>query len=613
MSTFLGTKLTNLDMNEVKLELKKRKKSYDDYDLYVYYKNLLCIEKKKSERKRKKFVQEGREEDAEFEPCNYISSIYRPKKVTKKGLYDYIDDNDNIYEDIVTNELYEDKNNYTDDIRFTFFNESISYSLLRNNDYIDGIPIGINIKMKHNDKREKTYHVSGIRGTSSPGSSHSQPSSPLLPILPQVCPSEKGDHLEENKNDGNKKNKQNADIQDARRDIGPKLPDVFELVRKSIISEGQNYQRVENDYVHMLSHRNHMISVKTKEQKEFKRLINETYRAKNNFEGAFFEKNENRFDQIRKREMSHLRRDFSNRVRDRTDELGKVGGRRIFGNILEENYSDSSYESVHGNVGHEKFFWEVKGNNAQIRNGDTADIFSGNACSDGGKLVSGCLGLFSPCNPSLLHEAEAGTFSEFYCRFFEDGNTTDDKQTNATCPLKDLYLRYSKLLNRHCEDKLSKTELLNLYAPQKNWVQTSNNGNEEENTKNAQNEMYALKNRITFNNDLKKKERFFFFCKMKHNEIKIKNIFSKKEYDEFKELMDRIIVFYPHFYTSDIINDKLNTDVQIRDYQYAKCLYDKLDISHMCPDSTISGNAKPTVDVAFAEIPSFVFETIFYL
>lgn len=158
MCDFLGTKLTNYKLHDIKKEFSKKRKHYDEYDFYVYYKNLLASEKRKKERKEQKKRKHSNEQEKEdeFKPCHYISSIYkRVKNIERKNIYDYIDEDDNIYEDIVTNRNYGEEHNFTDDITFTFFNENLSYTLLRNNNYIDGIPIGVNIKIKK-DIQKKT-------------------------------------------------------------------------------------------------------------------------------------------------------------------------------------------------------------------------------------------------------------------------------------------------------------------------------------------------------------------------------------------------------------------------------------------------------------------------
>lgn len=145
MANFLGTKISDIDLNEVKKELRKKNKNYDEYDLYVYYKKLVDLEKIKNEKKKKR-KRILKEDDEGFKPCNYISSIYnKNKNKITKNIYDYIDQYDNIYEDIYTNDNFQEQNSYTDNINFTFFNDSISYELLRKHNYIDGIPIGIRI------------------------------------------------------------------------------------------------------------------------------------------------------------------------------------------------------------------------------------------------------------------------------------------------------------------------------------------------------------------------------------------------------------------------------------------------------------------------------------
>lgn len=53
MANFLGTKISDIDLNEVKKELRKKNKNYDEYDLYVYYKKLVDLEKIKNEKKKK--------------------------------------------------------------------------------------------------------------------------------------------------------------------------------------------------------------------------------------------------------------------------------------------------------------------------------------------------------------------------------------------------------------------------------------------------------------------------------------------------------------------------------------------------------------------------------
>ncbi|SBT80060.1 conserved Plasmodium protein, unknown function [Plasmodium malariae] len=650
MSDFLGTRITNLDVSEIRKEFSKKRKHFDEYDFYVFYKNLVASDKKRKGKRSKK----SGDKEEEFKPCNYVSSIYKSKKVVKKSIYDYIDDEDNIYEDIVTNENFADDKNFTDNISFTFFNESISYTLLRNNNYIDGIPIGVDLKIKNNNKKESSsrseeknlsQHLTDLSSAATPRGKYDIPPRYIYKnkeedienkgSLPSVryCndklskTNENGQELRKKENTigGNIKMVQKA--QNARKEIGPKLPDIFEEIRKNIGNDNNdNNERNENEYINILSYKNHIILIKMKEQREFEKRIKELYVPKNNFEGAFFQNNANSIYQKKKKEVSSLCNDFSkNTGGHRNLEMGSISGKgsffsadrgdkKMFSHVPDDSYSDSSVENVYASWQHKKLYDEctsaVEAGGGRGGSGVHSRSSSGDSSRRSMQITRAFP--FVMCDPSFLHENEMHICYKLYHFFFyskkKDRKNGGESYRNVE-ELKDLYIRYSKLIRINNEDVLSKNELINLYVPKKNWVQANNSEIGDENCKN---EIYVLKNRINFNNDLKKKNRFCFFCKMKENKIRVKNIFSSKEREEFTELMNKFKIFYLDFYTDQIINEDLNTNFQIYNYEFSKCVYDKLNISNVYKgNANLEKDSTPILCDSFLNIPQFIFESIF--
>ncbi|KJP86344.1 hypothetical protein AK88_04063 [Plasmodium fragile] len=634
MSDFLGTKLTNHDVNEVRREFRKKRKHshYDEYDFYVYYKNLLSEERKKKEKrernKRRKEKEQAEAED-EFKPSNYISSRYkRNEDVTKKGIYDYIDEEDSIYEDIITSGYFDDKENYADDLQFTFFNESVSYALLRNNNYIDGIPIGINIQVANKYMREdvskgdtantidkKDYVTSmgaGTYVTSSPRDEkktrHIETNCIEEPINDDVL---------------------QGDSSKRRKPIGPKLPTIFEQIRHKVGEQTQHStERNENEYINILSSRNRLIAIKMEEQKGFEKLIKDIYKPKNNFEGAFYKKKENSIDQVKKRELDRLRKDFllphqrgihdEGSIEARTQIDITTGRKQMFGQTEYEDYSDSSLEDAYTRSSRRnanKDYAMVLDKKSRQRedsytipyNSFSLDVDSG----DESTFV-----LYS----TGKHHAEEMLLrrSKFYRTLFGSRHVEKPDSRAIEEEIEDLNMRYAKLMNPKMETKLSKSELLELYVPKKSWVQTGSSLTHEE--KEAQNEIYVLKNKINFNNDLKKRYRFYFYCRMKEGKINadgslrkcVENILSPAERAEFEELRGKLKVYYLDFYNREIANEDVNTNFQIQEYEFAQCLCEKLGIlDPAAGDQSGEGMEKRSIVDDFLKIPQFVFDAIF--
>ncbi|CRG95070.1 conserved Plasmodium protein, unknown function [Plasmodium gallinaceum] len=613
MCDFLGSKLTKLDIHEVKKELSKKRKHYDDYDVYVYYKSLLELEKSNKSKKKK-----IADEEEEFKPCNYISSIYKSKRLKKKTIYDYIDKNDSIYDDIVTNINFLEGKNYTDDITLTFFNESLSYTLLRNNNYIDGIPIGVKVKEKEHLKQSSFTNDDNknvLCSFHSPSVSYSSSYSVSTSRL----------KLEENfTNDLNKKNKSidkkneketyeikeklkyerdknkymiKEETKNIRKEMGPKLPQIFEAVRKSIGNEtcniNKNYERYENAYVNILSHRNNMISIKMKEQKEFEKYIKEIYKPKNNFEGAFFDEYKNNAEKKKTKsyllDTNFLENEkgniMINDLNKHSNNYFSIEDEQILEKIHDYSYLDSYLEDdidLKDKKLYEKYLRDME----KVKNKNN-NIFE----------------LYDP----FTQKQETYEYSNFYDSLYKSNIKNLDNNNINSEKVKDLYSHYYKLINLNKDEQINKDELINLYMPKKNWVHFSNYENEN----NSQNKIYDLKRKVNFNNDIKKKNRFIFFCKIKENNIKIKNIFNIKELEEFNELMKQLKIYDFDFYTKEIINEDLNTNFQIENYDFSKYIYEKLNISNVYNKNKDPKKTLPKIDFFF-KIPQFVFETIFY-
>lgn len=264
MNDFLGTRISDYEIEDAKKEFRRKRKHYDEYDFYVYYKDLLSLERKKRRRKElRKVERENQElEEEEFKPCNYISSIYKRNKIKQKNIYDYIDKNDNIYEDLMIHNSFLEKENKEDDISFSFFNESISYSLLRNHNYIDGIPIGVNIE---NYNLMKKYM---IRKSSSIDQSNE------LNVFGKDYKT--GITEEKPMHEINEKSQRDA--------MQPELPQIFEYMKIQFAEEMKEYSTNvkdrENPYIKLLSYKNKLISQKIEEQKEFTRRINKLFFSK---------------------------------------------------------------------------------------------------------------------------------------------------------------------------------------------------------------------------------------------------------------------------------------------------------------------------------------------
>ncbi|GAW82209.1 hypothetical protein, conserved [Plasmodium gonderi] len=697
---FLGTKLTNHDVDEIRKEFREKRKYHgDEYDFYVYYKKVLAEEKKKKEKKEwRKKRKEKEQRDEEFKPCNYISSIYKTKvDIKKKNIYDYIDEEDSIYQDIVTSAQFDDKIYYPDDITFSLFNESVSYALLRNNNYIDGIPIGVDIKRK-NKFLQKNYSQSDNTNESNPHNhvifpSNRKETSPSPKSLPPNDDDNLGTHAEkkytnESKADNEKgKDKlKKKSIEQKKRDesekdvlfennylttcnqIGPKLPDIFEEIRHQIGKETNSFERHENEYIKILSLRDRVISMKMKEEKQFEKLIKESYKPKNNFEGAFYEKNPNSIDQIKKRELNSLRKDFFFSTHEMDSYNGgrkeymeqideKITGRKKqkFGIIEYEDYSDSSLEDFYISSSRKKALEDYSmiqerekkqsaNNNSRSAipyndssrsaipyNDSSRSAIPYNDSSRSGIPYndSSRSGIpyndssrseipFVLCNTEIEHKDAMVLYSKFYRTLFQNRNINEYLNYTPSEELEDLKTQYSKLINPSGEAKLSKRELMNLYVPKKMWVHANSR---IEDDKNVQNEIYALKNKINFNNDLKKKHRFYFYCKMKEKDTSMgigmsidtsmRHILGPAECEEFSELRRKLKVYYLDFYTKEIINEDLSTNFQMQEYEFDTCVCSKLGISDVGQDDKNGKGTKPTIVEDFLKIPKFVFEAIF--
>ncbi|CRH01728.1 conserved Plasmodium protein, unknown function [Plasmodium relictum] len=611
MCVFLGSRFTKHEIHEAKKELSKKRKHYDDYDVYVYYKNLLELEKKKKNKKRK-IVED------EFEPCNYISSIYKSKKIKKKTIYDYIDKDDNIYEDIVTNENFGEEKNYSDDINFTFFNESLSYALLRNNNYIDGIPIGVNVKEKNNfmksiytndDNKNALCHFpspsisysSSCTASSSSYLKYEEKFTNDLNLEDKGINKKYENEINEKKEEFNKikdKSKNKYFIKKKKKnttkEMGPKLPEIFEEIRKNIGNENpnfdKNYKRYENTYVNILSYQNNMISIKMKEQKDFEKQIKEIYKPKSNFEGAFF------------------------------DECGNNTGKmQIKSCILDINFLENEKDIKINDLNkYSNYYFPIEREQKFEKSHDyyyTDSYLEGDADSKDKRLyekyvreiekVKSKNNLFELCDP-FLHKQEICAYSNFYDSLYKNSRKNLDNNNINSGKVKDLYFHYYKLINLNNDEQANKDELIKIYMPKKNWVHFNNYENN-----NSSNNIYDLRRKISFNNDLKKKNRFILFCKTKENNVKIKNIFNIKEFEEFNELMKQLKMYDIDFYKKEIINEDLHTNFQIETYDFSKYICEKLNISNVYGKNKDPKKTELKNDF-FPKIPQFVFEAIFY-
>ncbi|CXJ01453.1 conserved Plasmodium protein, unknown function [Plasmodium berghei] len=678
MANFLGTKISDIDLNEVKKELRKKNKNYDEYDLYVYYKKLVDLEKIKNEKKKKR-KRILKEDDEGFKPCNYISSIYnKNKNKITKNIYDYIDQYDNIYEDIYTNDNFQEQNSYTDNINFTFFNDSISYELLRKHNYIDGIPIGIrineieyynnsnisNFSKNCNKQTESRYKCeSSLQSNKDPNNySQSQDMNYFKTNIDLKCEivEDKEVNLVKHKEKKTYKSnfvekKINKCVENKCREIGPKLPGIFDQVRKNeIIYKENNNERLQNEYLNILSRRNRIISFKLKEQKEFEKKIKEIYKPKNNFEGAFFDKEKTSIKNITKNEFDAIRINFLEHKNDEYDQHKftiyndmKIDGiidnfekKKIFGQVNNyDNYSDSSCEYMHTESDIRKInkhleikdldeemeetraITKMRYNISKERNENIIDnIQYGKERCKISDIEGSIINLFALYDTSNYEKVEVMALLEFYSIFYKSKSKRIDTNNNIISfpnnmndkKMDEIYRQYSKLTNLQNKE-LSKKELINLYAPNKKWTRATTNN--EENESKLENDIDSLKNKINFN-DLKKKNRFLFFCKMKENNNIKKNahIFSKTEYNEFDNLSNMLKIYHLNFYTNNIINDSRhnNTDMKIHNYEFSKSIYEKLTISDMYnKDDNTSKNHEPTLDILFFNIPSFFFITLF--
>lgn len=602
MCDFLGTKLTNYKLHDIKKEFSKKRKHYDEYDFYVYYKNLLASEKRKKERKeqiKRKHSNEQEKED-EFKPCHYISSIYkRVKNIERKNIYDYIDEDDNIYEDIVTNRNYGEEHNFTDDITFTFFNENLSYTLLRNNNYIDGIPIGVNIKIKKDIQKKQSDNN-------------------------QIY-----SHIENNENkEINQKKFKNEDGNNCKerkgnnKIIGPQMPHIFEEIRKQMKNEEHhnfsedNIEHYENKYVSILSYQNYMISIKRKEQKEYDKYIQLTYTPKNNFEGAFYVKNKSDIKEIKNNEFKLLTHDFLHNKMIHNYDVEDC----------ESKYKQNEYrQNKYVQNGHHNKFYDEKINddnkysNNYVKSEDSISLDDKSYDAGFGTLkrrekIKEDTHFVLYKKNSLIKEQDIYTYyKKYYESLFAKINIDKTHKNKNSENFKEIYVLYNKLLNLNKDETLTPNELINLYVPKKSWIQFNNSQNK--NTDNMTNQIYELKNQINFNNDLKKKNRFYFFCKMNENKnVKNKkNIFSIKEMDEFKGLIKKFKTYNPEFYVNEIINEDLNTNFQICDYEFSKVLCEKLNIKNKDHKDNEQNDEKRESKIIddFLKIPQFVFESIF--
>ncbi|SOV81291.1 conserved Plasmodium protein, unknown function [Plasmodium sp. gorilla clade G3] len=611
MCDFLGTKLTNYKLNDIKKEFSKKTKHYDEYDFYVYYKNLLASEKRKKERKEQKKRKHSNEQekDDEFKPCHYISSIYkRVKNMERKNIYDYIDENDNIYEDIVTNRNYREEHNFTDDITFTFFNENLSYTLLRNNNYIDGIPIGVNVKIKKDIQKKQ--------------SDNNQINSHI----------ENNEHEEiSQKKFKNEDEKKCKERKGNNKIIGPQMPHIFEEIRKQMKNEEHhninedNIERYENEYVNILSYQNYMISIKRKEQKEYEKYIQLTYIPKNNFEGAFYVKDKSDIKEIKNNEFKLLTHDFlHNKMIDNYDiedneskyKQNKYGQIIYVENIYHNNiYDNNIYDN---DIYDKKIDDDNIYSNNYLKSEESISLdkesydndFSTVKRKEKNKEDTHFV-LYK--KNSLIKEQDIYMYyKKYYESLCENINIHKTHKKKDSENFKEIYVLYNKLLNLNKDEILTPNELINLYVPKKSWIQFNNSQNK--NTHNMTNQKYELKNQINFNNDLKKKNRFYFFCKMNENKnVKIKNIFSIKEMDEFKDLIKKFKSYNPEFYINEIINEDLNTNFQICDYEFSKVLCEKLNIKNKDYKDNEQNDEKQQSKIIddFLKIPQFVFESIF--
>ncbi|GAB67702.1 hypothetical protein PCYB_122690 [Plasmodium cynomolgi strain B] len=633
MSDFLGTKLTNHDVNEVRREFRKKRKHnhYDEYDFYVYYKNLLAEERKKKEKrersKRRKEKEQAEAED-EFKPTNYISSRYkRNEDVVKKGIYDYIDEEDSIYEDIITSANFDDKANYADDLQFSFFNESVSYALLRNNNYIDGIPIGIDMKVGNKYIREDASNSNNANMAAKQDSVTSMGTSRHVssPLGEKPNAQVKKNSTEESNND----DVGEGDSSKRRKAIGPKLPTIFEQIRHKIGEQTDITERNENEYINILSSRNRLILLKMEEQKKFEKLIKEIYKPKNNFEGAFYKKKENSIDQVKKREMNRLRKDFLLPHRRGIHDEGSIdaptqieitttGRKQTFGQTDYEDYSDSSLENAYTSSARRntnKGYAMVLDRKSR-QSEDSCIIPYNNFSID---IDSGEEDAFVLYNPGEYQAEEMLLLrSKFYRTLFRSRCVEKPYNRALADEIEDLNMRYAKLINPNMEAKLSKSELLELYVPKKSWVQTGNTLTHDEQV--AQNEIYVLKNKINFNNDLKKKHRFYFYCRMKEGRMnadgslsrRVDNILSAAERAEFEELMGKLKVYYLDFYNREIANEDVSTNFKIQEYEFEKCVCEKLGISDpSAGDQSGAEMEERSIVDDFLKIPQFVFDAIF--
>ncbi|CAD2098648.1 hypothetical protein YYG_03092 [Plasmodium vinckei petteri] len=690
MANFLGTKVSDINLNEVKEELRKKNKNYDEYDLYVYYKKLVELEKIKNEKKKKRKRILREEDDGGFKPCNYISSIYnKNKKKITKNIYDYIDQYDNIYEDIYTNDNFQENNSYTDNINFTFFNDSISYNLLRKHNYIDGIPIGLRINEKEYYNNSSISHIPqnwnkqvesqekcAFSLQSNEATNYSQPHH-MKYLKTNIDVKSDNNYKyevvepkdvnlvnhEENKTDESNcvEKKINKCVENRGREIGPKLPDIFDQVRKhEIIYKENNTEnnngRLQNEYLNILSRRNRIISFKLKEQKEFEKKIKEIYKPKNNFEGAFFDKEKTSIQNITKNEFDTIRINFLEHKSDEYEQHKlaiyndiKIDGdidsfgrkKKMFGRVDNyDNYSDSSCEYIHTASDTRKMnkHLEIKDSDQEMeerraitnrrhniskeKNENMIDnIQYGKERDKIDELEGNAINLFALYDTSNYEKVEVMALLEFYSIFYKrkSKNKSNDTTNNIISfpnnmndkRMDEIYRQYSRLTNLQNEE-LSKKELINLYAPNKNWTHATTNNEQNENK--LEKDIADLKNKINFN-DLKKKNRFLFFCKMKENNNIKKNahIFSKIEYDEFDNLTNMLKIYHLNFYTNNIINDykNINTDMKIQNYEFSKSIYEKLKISDMHKDDDTSKNHEETLDMLFFNIPSFFFITLF--
>lgn len=606
ISMFIGTRITKHDVTEAEEALKSQGKDYDEYDLYVCYKRMLEKEKQNSEKyevecdetgtKRRRIrinrgsskiiASEENDKEKGFRPCQYISSIYKKYPITNKSVMDYIDKNDSIYEDVIVNPIYQKAEKYANNIYISFANCHVSFKLLRNSGYVEGLPLGINLSrlnILNNSCVEKynedSYMLEKVKKDKKKNKKRDEKEK------------EKGEEEEEMKTTETvsyKNKKENTLRKDKTKEerhiIGPQLPDLYEKIRQKykakINNDKHSTSKKKNYYIQILAQENKQILEKIKDAEQYEKRLAEFYKPKQNFEGAYFvnttEKNQEKstlsvfspeknisYDEYNDEETTKTEyrtkspiSSYENSSSDETKQtiLQKCPTGNLFNRKRRLSDDSNEYASSHS---------QERKKPRQCDQVVTRDD-SNNKSSDNFFLLG---------NVTVKEKIKE---REMYTSFYNSlkRNVHIKTHTSERWDHENylLYYQYSKLIKGNVISDDAVEKLLSLYAPPKKWV-TFN----DDEKKNIANEISDLKRKIRFNNNLKKKNRFVYFCKAKDKNIEIKYIFSKNEYSEFNDLMKKLKK-YENLYREEIIEDGINTNYHIHDYHFNDEVLKKLHI-----------------------------------